>query len=314
MMVTTYRWGGALLLIVLLAACGPQAATPGGGQVTPVFAFSEAVVGPNRLALGLLRNGSPLNDPQAQIELRFFRLDDTTATPFASTSATYYGQGLPAAIYVAHATFDTPGAYGVEVATRLAGQPESSISRLRLEVAERSAAPKIGDRAIAVKTLTVADVPDPSYLSSGRAQDIDLALYQVSLDEALVSGKPTVLLFATPAFCRTAVCGPSLQVMEALREEYGDRANFIHVEVFRHPFAESFEQQSQVFARLAAENRAPTPEERAAGLSDAMAAWNLPSEPWLFLIDGQGVIVGRYEGGITSEEMSPAIAELVGGQ
>ena len=52
-----------LLLALLLVACAQQPTR--SGQVTPVFAFTEAVVGPNRIALGLIRDGSPVNDPGA---------------------------------------------------------------------------------------------------------------------------------------------------------------------------------------------------------------------------------------------------------
>lgn len=307
-----------LLLALGLAACGqaaqqaPPTPPPADSPVQPVFAFSEAVVGPNRIALGLVRNGSPVNDPGAQVRLRFFDLADTGATPQGETQAVYYGTGLPAAVYVAYPTFPKAGEWGIEVTTQLSGQAEPSVSRLRLEVRDESAAPNVGQPAISVKTLTPADVPDPSYLSSGKVED--LALYQVSLDQALQSGKPTALLFATPAFCRTAVCGPSLDVMRALQKQYGAGVNFIHVEVYKHPFGESFRAQEELFRRLAEENRAATPEERIQGLSDAFAAWDLPSEPWLFLIDAGGTIVARYEGGITADEIGPAIAKLAAGE
>jgi hypothetical protein len=53
-----------------------------------------------------------------------------------------------------------------------------------------------------------------------------------------------------------------------------------------------------------------TDAERKAGVSDAYYAWGLQSEPWLFLINSKGVIVGRYEGGLTQEELAPALATL----
>lgn len=308
-----YRFISFFIALLLLTACGQQqAASPAGGSITPVFAFSEAVVGPNRIALGLVRNGSPINDPGAKIHLRFFDLDDTSAPVKFEADATYFGQGLPAAIYIAYPTFDRAGNWGIEVQTTLSGQSEPSVARLRLEVKAQSDAPNIGDPAIAVKTLTVSDVAEPAQLSSGRVEDT--SMYQISLDQALQSGKPTAVLFATPAYCRTAVCGPSLEVMQGLQQRFGDRMNFIHVEVFRYPFRESFEAQSAVFQQLAQEGRAPTEAERNVGLSDPMIAWSLPSEPWLFLIDANGVIVARYEGGITSEEMTPAIEKLIAGE
>jgi hypothetical protein len=39
--------------------------------------------------------------------------------------------------------------------------------------------------------------------------------------------------------------------------------------------------------------------------------WHLPSEPWLFLIDEQGIVVERYEGGIGLAELDPAVQRLV---
>ncbi|PMP81744.1 MAG: thioredoxin family protein, partial [Roseiflexus castenholzii] len=86
------RWLLLLLATLLIAACGQQSTT-GGGPVTPVFAFTEAVVGPNRIALGLVRNGSPVNDPGAKIHLRFFDLNDTSSPVKIETDAVYYGQG-----------------------------------------------------------------------------------------------------------------------------------------------------------------------------------------------------------------------------
>lgn len=37
----------------------------------------------------------------------------------------------------------------------------------------------------------------------------------------------------------------------------------------------------------------------------------LPSEPWLFLIDAEGNVVERYEGGIGLTELDPAVKQLV---
>ena len=310
-----------VLLALLLAGCGQAATSPGGqpttgtaqgGPVQPVFAFSEAVAGKNRIAIGLVRNNTPLNDPAVKVHLRFFNLDDANPQIKFEADAAYYGQGLPAAFYVAYPTFDKAGNWGVEIQTQLPGQAEPSVSKQRLEVKERSNMPIVGQPAIATKTLTVKDVPDVAQLSSGT--QVDPAMYQVSLDQALTNGKPTALLFATPAFCKTATCGPSLDVMQGLQKQYGDKVNFIHSEVYKFPFDQSVQLQQDATQKAAKENRPPTPEELSAGLSDAMVAWKLDSEPWLFLIDAKGIVAGRYEGGITKEEMGPALEKLIAGQ
>jgi len=313
-----------VLLAALLAGCGQAATAPSasqptaatgaeqGGNVVPVFAFSEAVAGKNRIAIGLVRNNTPLNDPTAKVHLRFFNLDDANPQIKFEADAAYYGAGLPAAFYVAYPTFDKPGNWGVEIRTQLSGQAEPSVSKQRLEVKDSSNIPIVGQPAVATKTLTVKDVPDTAQLSSGT--QIDPAMYQVSLDQALQNGKPTALLFATPAFCKTATCGLSLDVMQGLQKQYGDKVNFIHSEVYKFPFDQSVQLQQDATQKAKQENRAPTPAELSAGLSGAMIAWKLDSEPWLFLIDAKGTVAGRYEGGITKEELGPALEKLIAGQ
>src|SRR5262249_54770834 len=122
-----------LTLAVLLASCGQASApagtaqSPAAGNVEPVFAFSEAIAGKNRIAIGLVQNNTPLNEPKAKVHLRFFNLDASNPQQVvAETDATYYGQGLPAAFYVAYPNFDKPGNWGVEIQTQLPGQAQPS--------------------------------------------------------------------------------------------------------------------------------------------------------------------------------------------
>jgi hypothetical protein len=259
-----------------------------------------------------VRNQTPLNDPNAKVHLRFFDLDESNPQVKSEADATYYGQGLPAGFYVAYPTFDKPGNWGVEITVQLPGQAAPTTSKQRMEVKAESDVPTVGQPAISTKTLTVRDVANPAMLSSGTTTDP--AMYQISLDQALTSGKPTALLFATPAFCRTATCGPSLDVMQGLQKTYGSKVNFIHVEVYKYPFSDSVEAQQQAVAKADSEKRALTPQEASTGLADAMVAWHLGSEPWLFLIDSKGIVAGRFEGGITKEEVGPMLEKLIAGQ
>lgn len=277
-----------IVLSVLLSACSQPTTTKTdtSGPVTPAIAVSELVVGTNRIALGLIQDNSPVNDPGAKVHLRFYDRADTSATAKNETDAKYYGEGLPAAIWAAPVTFDRAGEWDMVVETQLTGQTKPTSSRLRFQVLETTQTPNVGQKAVSVATPTTATTPSDQ-LSSGAKPNP--ALYQISLDDALKSGKPTVVLFATPGFCRTAMCGPNVSVLGKLQEQFGGRMNFIHVEVYKYPFAESFKTTT---------------------FSNAMAAWKLPTEPWLFLIDKGGVIKQRYEGGITVEELTPVLESL----
>jgi len=297
-----------LLCLFTLSACGSTAPAPSATAITPVFAFTETVVGPNRLPIGIIKAGTPINDPQAIVTLRFFNLDVDSKTAVGDATATYYGKGLPAAVYVANFTFPSAGNWGVEINVQLVGMTKPTSTKLQLPVSERAIAPKVGDKAIAVDTLTVANTPDVSKLVS--MTDPDLSLYQVSLSTALTQAKPIALLFATPGFCRTAVCGPSLKVFSALQRTFGDKITFIHSEIYRYPFGDSFSQQNAVFQKAMTEGRNLTNSERKTGVSDAYFAWGLQSEPWLFFIDSHGIITARFEGGLTAEELTPLLTEL----
>lgn len=283
----------ALLTLLALAGCGAPAAapTPEAAPIIPVLAASELTTGVNRLPFGLLQAGTPLNDPALALNVRLFYLDgDDKETPRAEAQAVYRGEGLPVGLYVAYASFDQPGGWEAELSIpQPSGPPQ--VNRVRLDVLPEPFAPGVGSPAFASDSLTAADVPDLSQLTSDTRPDPEL--YQLSVADALAAGKPFLVSFSTPGYCQTAVCAPNLGVIKQLKEQHKAAVNFLHVEVYPYPFGESFEGGRRV---------------------PAMQEWNLRTEPWTFLVDGDGVIQARYEGGITLAELQPALAQLAAGQ
>ena len=302
------RWSALILtLSLLLVACG-QSSTAGSGPnssnvgaaptaaaatLTPILAGSEMVVGQNRLPIGVVKSGTPINDPNLKLHLRFFYLEgpETEQTKVRSEAdAVYRGQGLPFGLYVAYPTFDKAGTWGIEAQMSLAGGPPQA-SRFRIDVLEKPSTPAVGSPAIASKNLTQKDVRNVEQLTSDAKPDTDL--YQMTIADAISAKKPFLVAFSTPGFCQTAVCGPNLEVIKKLKGELKGQVNFIHVEVYPYPFDESASQHKLV---------------------STMTEWKLQSEPWTFLVDGQGIIQAKYEGGITFVEMEPALKQLAAGQ
>lgn len=286
----------ALVLILALAACGPTQSSPAqtaqaAPEPIPILAVSELTVGPNRLAFGVLQGGTPINDPDLRLGLRFVYLDGPEKTRVQQEStAVYRGEGLPFGLYVGYANFDQPGAWGVEISVpREGGEPV--VTGMRLDVRERPSAPPVGAPALPSRNLTMADVPELSQLTSDASPDPDF--YRLTIADALTAGKPFVVAFSTPGYCQTAVCAPNMLVLKRLKDQYQAQVNFIHVEVYPYPFGESFQAQRQV---------------------PQMKEWGLRTEPWTFLVDAEGVIQARYEGGITFAELEPALAQLAAGQ
>jgi hypothetical protein len=69
--------------------------------------------------------------------------------------------------------------------------------------------------------------------AAGSGTIPDPELHQTPVAKALKADKPTVLLFSTPVYCVSQFCGPVTQTIAELEREYGEKAAFIHVEVWR---------------------------------------------------------------------------------
>jgi hypothetical protein len=112
-------------------------------------------------------------------------------------------------------------------------------------------------------------------------------LHYVSLDQALRSGKPTVLSFATPLLCSSRMCGPVVDELMVVFDKLGkSKANFVHVEIYPQR-----------------DTNKPAPQ---------FTAWGFQSEPWLVVIDRAGVIRARLgEGPVVASEIEAALQPLL---
>ena len=76
----------------------------------------------------------------------------------------------------------------------------------------------------------------------------------------MLGKEPIILLFATPQFCESRVCGPVVDVAEQVKQEYGDEAAFIHKEIWKENDPTTEEVRPQV--------RSVPPAERAVAVRD----------------------------------------------
>lgn len=126
-----------------------------------------------------------------------------------------------------------------------------------------------GDEAIRVATPTFGDHRGVDKVCTLQPP---CGMHETSLDDALRAGQPVMLTFATPAYCQTAMCGPAVDVIDAVRQgDHARDAAWIHVEIYR---------------------------DAGKTLSKAVQQWELPSEPWLFAISEVGIITARADGAL----------------
>ncbi len=188
-------------------------------------------------------------------------------------------------IHVTELTFDEAGMWGVEASVP---QPDGSVATIEvlMEVHEETMSVDLGEVPPLADSRTLSDVDDVSYLTTGSQRDE--SLYQISLGDALQNGKPTVVVFASPAFCTNAVCGPQVEVLSNLSATYGAAADFVHVDLFTNP--------KEIQGDLTRAKKAPLLEE-----------WGLVSQEWTFVMDREGVVVGRFENFVPEGELVPSL-------
>jgi len=278
---------GAVMLGLVLAACGaPAASNPStGSQLQAEVVATELVVGPpQRVPIGILDHNTPVSD--ATVHVRSFTLKDNTGTYKGESDAPFKGQGLQGAgTYVAHLTFDAVADWGIEVS---ASRPNGEHAVLRLSLPQVAASPTVpglGQPALASHNLRAKDVPDLSYIDSGRPPD---DMHQLSIADAIAKHQPALVVFASPALCVSRICGPQVQAVQTLEPSYRDRLAFIHVEPYQLKPIPSREK-----------------------INPVVTEWRLQSEPWIFLIDGKGIIRARFEGPTATDEVKAGIDQLL---
>jgi hypothetical protein len=194
-------------------------------------------------------------------------------------------------VYTADYDFDRAGEWGVEVSL-----PTSDGSFLttehRFEVNDVTTAPSVGQRPPDAANRTLADVESIEELTTGSLRNPEL--YDLSVPDALESGRPFTVVFASPAFCTTAVCGPQVEVLSELNETYGDRMDFIHVDLFINPHEIQGDLDLAVHTPLLME-------------------WGLFTDEWTFVMDSTGAVAGRFEGFSPYSEIEETILQELEG-
>jgi hypothetical protein len=231
--------------------------------------------------------------------------DRSAAVAFVAPGETTPGTASPATFvwaiegsrgeYIAHPTFPAAGSWKAVFVTQVTGKPQEAI-RVSFDVLAKGTVIGIGDPAPASKTPTLADVGgDVRQISSDPTPDP--SFYQVSVDTALARHTPFILIFATPAFCQSAQCGPTLNHVKTIKATSPSSVAFINVEPYILKYADG-KLQPVVDANNQLQPVAATNQ------------WGLLTEPWIFAVDRNGVVQGSFEGVATDDELKAAIAAI----
>lgn len=286
------------------AAPAPGLMPQASGRLQPLITTSELVVGQNRFAFGLLKGHQPLDE--ADVVVRVYELHGQQGqlqaqirVPYARLEVVEQGQrvhlhpdgtrhvhneatNVPG-IYVTYINFERPGPWGLEILARQGDGPVE-VARLTVNVLEVPLTPTPGTPAPRSHNLIASDVQDLRQIDTSVPPDP--RLHQVRIADAIAQGKPQVIVFATPQFCTSRICGPVVDVVRTLLPAYGERVVFTHQEIWQDAAAREF---------------FPT-----------VAEWGLQTEPWIFIVDGKGIIRAKFEGLATAREIEAVLQQVLG--
>jgi hypothetical protein len=295
--------------LILLAGCSSASPTPstlvvggsGGPSIVPVIASSEAVVGTSRILLGLLDSTgtTPVGSPDDQVQIGYINTDKDPKTLAIAAAPATFVWAIPnqRAVWVQDVTFDVAGNWAAVVTVTAPGKPAET-TELNLPVTATGKAIRVGAKAPITATPTAASA-NGVLASITTDPSPDPAFYQVSEDQAIAQHKPFVLVFATPAFCTSRVCGPTLDAVKAVAKTEPDMT-FIQVEPYIMNYSNGTLQPVLGPGNTLQANAATT-------------AWGIQSEPWVYVVDGTGTVTASYEAVIIPAELTAAIDKVKAG-
>jgi hypothetical protein len=211
------------------------------------------------------------------------RIDSLTTEAAYHSKTTADDPAAALAAYVTDIPFDKPGQWTIAAIVKKGDSNEAVFLPDVAAVGAFPGVPKVGDKAPVVDTDTASSVGDPKLLDTRVPPD---TMHNDNFAD-VVGKKPVVLLFASPALCVSRTCGPVADVTEQVKQQFGDKVAFIHQE----PYADNNINK---------------------GLRQPAKDFNLPGEPWVFVIDRNGVISSEIEGPFGVDELTSDVEKVAG--
>ena len=281
----------ATLGIVLAVACG-SSTPPDPTAITPILATPILEVGEQRLAFLLTTTKGLIKTPTALVTPVYL---DGDGTPGETLNAAFnlWPYGVRGS-YSTYANFDRPGRWRLDVQV---DNPDGVDQiQIEVEVLEKSPVPALGSIAPLSLTKTLDNQGSIEKLTTDYSPDPDL--YRLSIKEAVENPLPSVVVFASPAFCTSPTCGPQVDTVGELKDEHPGQANYIHVEIYDNPDEIQGDlDRAQIFS--------------------VVDDWGLTSiedyfnESWTFILDADGTIRDRFEGFATLDELEAALLKVL---
>ena len=274
-----------------------RAGLPAGPILAPTTT-SALEVGTNRVGFALRDRANKLisgaavalyttNDDGSNVKGPYVaHVESLVVKPQFESKTTSQDPTAAKSIYVASVPIPKAGKRVITGVARLDGRLVATTG-FELPIPARDAKgrpPDVGQKAIVIHTLTLADVAGQASKIETRVPPDDDILKTDFAD--VVGKKPVILSFATPLLCQSRVCGPVVDVVAQVAAQYSGKIAVARQEIYKN---------NQV----------------SAGYRPQVLAWRIPTEPWTFVVAKDGRISSRFEGAVSVGELQRAVAKVV---
>jgi hypothetical protein len=275
----TFLAAGAGALVA--AACGGGGPSRSGGAkssgATALIArFQDGtfVPGAQRVAFSLGNKDGLISD-NLPVRLDATVLDANGKVVVQAVSADRHEKNLPLPYWPFALSLTNPGIYTVRTSDNLEGS-------FTVVDPSQEKIPKPGEKLPPFDTPTTTDGRGVNPICSRTPI---CPLHDITLTQALQTGKPVAYFIGTPAFCQTGVCGPILDFVVAQHARLGEKMAMVHADVYTDSTATT-----------------TTP---------AVNAYQMTFEPCLWVADDSGTIVQRLDFVFDEGELATALDRVL---
>jgi hypothetical protein len=284
----------------------PSSAVPSTSQLATtdlwprVISSSVWAGGESPVILGLFdRTGSRLDDPRLSVTAQVV---DASGSPLGTPVAAPAIQplGVPEVSFVPALAFPEPGRWSIAIeATGDDGTRHRGVADVTVLDPGGSAA--LGQPAPTVRTPTAGDVGgNLTWVTTDPAPDPRLSA--TSTQDALGAGTPFVLVVDSVQFKVTPVCGKAVVLARRLVDRWRD-VPFIHLEPYRYTVI-----TTEPVLEGSLQDPSLTAPAEAWGVGGA--PWGVRSMPWVFVVDGDGIVRAKYQGIVGSADVDVILTAL----
>ncbi|NCG35749.1 MAG: thioredoxin fold domain-containing protein [Dehalococcoidales bacterium] len=260
-----------LLLLLIILSCS---SSPESSNYNSLFIITEDIsIGENRVSFALLdQEGESIVE---NVDFFYKKIDEENPKIIDSTNITKWPNNK--SVFTSYLYFQSEGYWEIYA------EYEENITKATIEVKEYSNTLSVGSYIDPINTPSIND---------NKIEDIstdikpDLDLYTYTLSQALKEKKPILLSFSTPGLCVTATCGPQLEELKLVKNNNKDNLIVIHVEVWKN-FKEIMSKGDLSIGKV----------------NKSVEKFGINTEPWTFLINKDGLVLNRYQGYVSSNEM-----------